>query len=253
MSNSAHENAVSASSEADSQVLDRPAMNSPTSPSSIPEGFYNKRETYYMGARKELLPYFPDGGKTALDVGCGQGWFGLNLKQTFGAEVWGVDIDQASASIAEQHLDRALLADVTRNLELLPDNYFDVMYFNDVLEHMIDPYTLLANISAKLADGGKVVASIPNIRHHKVLWNLLIKKEFRYEQAGVMDETHLRWFTRKSMIRMFTDAGYIDVKTDPISKTKSLRPWVMQIASLGLVGGDIYYPQIVVSAKKPTS
>ncbi|MFT6875371.1 MAG: 2-polyprenyl-3-methyl-5-hydroxy-6-metoxy-1,4-benzoquinol methylase [Granulosicoccus sp.] len=240
----------SSKSELNVQVAPSTPDDQATNPGALPDDFYDKKDVYYQATRPELLPYFPQDGKTVLDVGCGEGWFGDGLKRTFGAEVWGVDISEASIAIAENNLDKALLADVTTNLELLPDSYFDIIYFNDVLEHMVDPYTLLSNISAKLSDNGIVVASIPNIMHHKVLWNLIFKHDFRYENAGVMDETHLRWFTRKSMMRLFSDAGFINVKTDPVFKTKSFRPLVMQIATLGLIGRDISYPQFIVSAKK---
>jgi len=227
----------------------KPVIN----PGALPDDFYAKKDVYYQATREELLPFFPKDGKTVLDVGCGEGLFGKGLKQNFGAEVWGVDISEASISAAEKNLDKAILADITTNLDVLPDNYFDIMYFNDVLEHMIDPYTLLANISSKLSENGRVVASIPNIMHHKVLWNLIFKHDFRYENAGVMDETHLRWFTRKSMMRMFSEAGFIDVETMPVFKTKSYRPLVMQIATLGMIGTDISYPQFIVSATKAPS
>ena len=75
-----------------------------TNMGTLPDGFYAKKDVYYQGARKELLPYFPKGGKTALDVGCGEGWFGSGLKQTFDAEVWGVDISESSIAIAENNL-----------------------------------------------------------------------------------------------------------------------------------------------------
>ena len=219
-------------------------------PSSLPDDLYDKKDDYYQGTRPELLAYFPPTAKTALDVGCGEGWFGKSLIKNFDSEVWGVDISEQSIAVAKNNLHNAFVADVTTNLDQLPDNFFDVIYFNDVLEHLIDPYTLLEKISGKLSAQGRVVASIPNIRHHKVLWSLLVKRDFKYERAGVMDETHMRWFTRKSMERMFKEAGYNDVSSHPISKTKSLRPLIMKIFTLGLIGSDINYPQFVISAQK---
>ncbi len=214
------------------------------------KSLYHKEDHYYRGTRPELLPFYPAGANTVLDVGCGVGNFGKRLKELHGATVWGVDIDDDSIAQAEQVLDHAFVADVTRSLDRLPDGTFDVMFFNDVLEHLIDPYTLLEEIQVKLSERGKVVASIPNMRHFRVLWKLLVRKDFEYEQAGVMDKTHLRFFTRKSMRRMFEEAGYADVEVHPISKSKSARPVMWKIATLGLIGQDISYPQFVVTARK---
>lgn len=218
--------------------------------SPLPDDFYKKQDNYYQGTRPELLPFFPASGKTVLDVGCGEGHFARQLKELHDAEVWGVDISSESIDVAKTLLDKAFVADVTASLEEFPDNYFDVIYFNDVLEHMIDPYTLLADISQKLSSSGKVVASMPNMRHFRVLWKLLVKQDFEYQNEGVMDETHLRFFTHKSMGRMFKEAGFQNVLVTPISKSRSFRPVFWKIATLGLIGNDISYPQFVVTAFK---
>ncbi len=76
-------------------------------------------------------------------------------------------------------------------MNVLPDGYFDVIFFNGVLEHIIDPRSLLEEISSKLSPDGVVVMSTPNVRHHKVLTMLLLTKDFKYERAGMMDEPHL--------------------------------------------------------------
>ncbi|MFT6874478.1 MAG: 2-polyprenyl-3-methyl-5-hydroxy-6-metoxy-1,4-benzoquinol methylase [Granulosicoccus sp.] len=221
------------------------------SQSPLPDDFYQKRDDYYQGTRPELLPFFPVSAKTVLDVGCGEGRFAKQLKDMHGATVWGVDISDESIAVANTLLDKAFVADVTASLDSLPDNYFDVIYFNDVLEHMIDPYTLLSNIQSKLTTQGKVIASIPNMRHFRVLWKLLAKKDFQYENAGVMDETHLRFFTKISMGRMFSEAGYQNVEVTPISKSRSFRPKFFKLFTLGLIGSDISYPQFVVTGNKP--
>jgi len=214
------------------------------------EAIYDKNQDYYGGVRSEMLKYFPENGNTMLDVGCGEGVFGKSAKDKFGVEVWGIDINQRSVALAEEKLDRAFCNDVSLMMDDLPENYFDAIYFNDVLEHMVDPYSLLGALKSKLNTEGVVVASIPNVRYHRVLTQILLKRDFKYEKAGVMDETHLRFFTQKSIQRMFVDAGYEIIRVDPINKSKSIRPLFYKLFSLGLIGNDISYPQFAVAAKK---
>lgn len=211
---------------------------------------YDKSENYYAGLRSEMLPFFPAGSQKVLDVGCGEGWFGKSIKDKHQSEVWGVDISSKSIEIAKKNIDKAFCINISENHSDIPDHYFDSIFFNDVLEHLIDPYTLLKDIKCKLKDDGVVVASIPNMRHFRVLHKLLFKKDFEYEESGIMDKTHLRFFTQKSMIRMFQEAGYEILKVTPINKTKSLRPVIMKILTFGLIGNDISYLQFVITAKK---
>jgi len=207
--------------------------------------------SYYAGTRPELLPFCPRACKRVLDVGCGIGRFGRSIKDVYQAEVWGVEICEDVIPTAMQNLDKAFCADIARDHQLLPDDYFDTIFFNDVLEHLVDPQAMLEIISAKLTQGGTVVASIPNIRCHKVLYEILIKRDFRYVSAGVLDRTHLRFFTRKSSVRMFESAGYDIQDVTPINKSKSMKPVFYKLMTLGLIGSDISYPQFVVRATKP--
>lgn len=185
-----------------------------------------------------------------LDVGCSNGAFGRNIKSHFAAEVWGVDINPAAIQEAAKVLDKAFCFDLATNLDQFEDEKFDVIYFNDVLEHMPDPYTLLSRVKNKLKKDGVIVASIPNIRFFRVLSDLLFNRDFRYQDDGVMDRTHLRFFTKKSIVRMFEEQDYkVDV-IEPINKSKSMRPWFMYLLTLGLIGRDIFYPQFAVVAAR---
>ena len=102
------------------------------------------------------------------------------------------------------------------------------------------------------AKNGIVVASIPNIRHYRILIMLLKNKDFKYEKIGIMDETHLRlrFFTKKSMIWLFDTAGYQVTNTVPLQKTKSFKPILLNLFSLGFAGNDISYLQYTIIAEK---
>ncbi len=211
---------------------------------------YEKKKGYYANPRPEMLAFLPQTSKKVLDIGCGKGDFAAALKnQSPVDEVWGIDISTASIEVAKTLLDTAICTDLTEDVSVLPDNYFDTIYFNDMLEHIVDPKSLLQDLTSKISEDGVVIASIPNIRHFKVLLMLLKDKDFKYEQAGVMDETHLRFFTRKSMVRLFESAGYEIQSISPINKSKSIRPKLMKLLTLGLIGNDISYLQYVVVAK----
>jgi len=164
--------------------------------------------TYFRQNREELLKYIPQNVGRTLDLGCAQGNFSDLIKRKFGAECWGVEIDRDAAQIAETKLDRVINDDVNECLGEIPDNYFDCIICNDILEHLADPYTLLVNLKQKLTGEGVVVASFPNIRYCRILFGLVIHGNWDYKDSGILDRTHLRFFTYKSLLKMFPQLGY---------------------------------------------
>uniref|UniRef100_UPI004049A7E5 methyltransferase domain-containing protein n=2 Tax=Flavobacterium TaxID=237 RepID=UPI004049A7E5 len=124
-----------------------------------------------------------------------------------------------------------------------------VIYFNDVLEHLIDPYTVLKKIKQKLSLNGVIISSIPNVRYHNTFMNVLIKKDWKYEDYGVMDFTHLRFFTEKSIIRMYEEAGYKIKLSEGINKSRSIKPLLYNIPFL-FTQLDIRYPQFATVVTK---
>lgn len=170
----------------------------------------DKGEIYFRGERPELHHYFPHTQGPVLDIGCGAGGFGEVLKSRFGmdVEIWGVEPTSAPAQKAGEKLDRVICAPAEQAVSELPEGYFDVIVFNDSLEHMIEPALVLAQLSGKLRAGGKIFACIPNVRYYRVLFDLVFRKDWVYQDEGVLDRTHLRFFTRRGMIRLLQDAGY---------------------------------------------
>jgi 2-polyprenyl-3-methyl-5-hydroxy-6-metoxy-1,4-benzoquinol methylase len=129
------------------------------------------------------------------------------LKQIKPREVWGVEPNPIAAESARPLLDHVINAFFDANVEL-PDSYFDAIVMNDVLEHMPDPWTSLEIAKKKLAPGGRLVLSLPNFRHIDNLLHILIDQDFRYEGLGIRDNTHLRFFTRKSALRLLEECGF---------------------------------------------
>lgn len=152
----------------------------------------------------------PATARRLLDVGCGTAAFGSAIKQRRPElEVWGLDPDPAVATIASQRVDRFLPQPFEEDPAL--HQYFDCITFLDSLEHFVDPWAVMRTARTMLCPGGSIVASIPNTRHHSVVRSLLIHGEWRYADAGLLDRTHLRFFTRRSAVTALLEAGFDDV------------------------------------------
>jgi len=211
--------------------------------------YNNKVKGYFKNIRHEMLEFLPENTKTLLDVGCGEGNFAAFAKEKNGLEAWGIELMETSGKVAEKKLDKVLIGDCEKCVEELPDAYFDAVYFNDVLEHLIDPYAVLAKIKAKLSANGVIISSIPNIRYHKVLKSLLVNKDWKYTNNGVLDKTHLRFFTRKSIAAMYTDLGYEIIAHKGINRTKSLKPYLYNLPLL-FSSMDMFYLQYATLVRK---
>ncbi len=156
--------------------------------------------------------------KKVLDVGCSTGYLSKILKER-NCEVMGIEIDQDAAEMAMKYCSNVLVHDVEELSpnDSLPKN-FDVLLFGDILEHLKDPLSVLIKLRSRLKVNGYAVASIPNIAHIYARLKLLFGK-WDYEMGGLLDKTHLRFFTIKSAIRLFLDAGYRVV-------SKDYTPWI---------------------------
>ena len=208
----------------------------------------NKDEGYYTNKREEMLDFLPSSVKTVLDVGCADGSFSKIVKDKVNAEVWGIEFMPKEAKKAEVKIDKVFTGTCEDSIEKLPDHYFDVIYFNDILEHLVDPYTVLENIKSKLSANGIVISSIPNMRYHSAIKSLVLNKDWKYADHGIMDKTHLRFFTKKSIYNMYVDAGYKVEIHKGIRATKSIKPWLYNILFL-FTALDMRYLQFATVAK----
>lgn len=163
---------------------------------------------YYMQARSELLPLIePIGGAVILDVGCGAGALGRQLKEKGAAAVHGIEAEKEAAQAAAPWYHNVLACPVEQVDFTAYKEFFDVIICADILEHLADPWDLLARLRGALKPNGALVASIPNFRHRKVIGNLLAGR-LDYLSAGILDKSHLRFFTFQSVVEMFRNAGY---------------------------------------------
>jgi 2-polyprenyl-3-methyl-5-hydroxy-6-metoxy-1,4-benzoquinol methylase len=212
----------------------------------------SKTTSYYKSERGEMLSFLPESSKKILDIGCGAGIFGSQLIAN-DREIWGIEPDSNSALLASEKLFKVLTGKIEDILSDLPDNYFDAIFFNDVLEHLIDPWNIIQKIKAKLTENGKLICSIPNVRYIRNLGHLLVDRDWEYEDKGIRDSTHLRFFTKKSIKKFVTSCGYEIITLKGINRTRSERLHIYYFLINLLTfftNMDIIYLQYVVVAVK---
>lgn len=151
------------------------------------------------------------GSKRVLDIGCSTGYLGEALVAA-GCSVSGIEYDEAAAEKARAHLDPVVVADLDRLdfVDSFEDASFDVLVLGDVLEHLADPVAVLRTALRLLAPGGSVVISVPNVTHGSVRLALL-QGRWQYTETGLLDRTHIRFFTRSSLHALLAEAGLVAV------------------------------------------
>lgn len=165
----------------------------------------------------DLLRIVPITSSRLIEVGCSSGALAREFKKINPAcHYLGIDIDPAYAASARRHCDETLAIDI----EAMGNDFFDAhkerdcWIFGDSLEHLRNPWDTLTAIRRVIPAHGSVSVCIPNAQHWSVQAKLNIGL-FRYEDDGLMDRTHLRWFTRQTMLEMFTQCGFRIVEGFP--------------------------------------
>lgn len=173
---------------------------------------------YGDSKRTEMMGFVPTVATTVLDIGCWRGSFGATLKrERSGTIVWGVEARADIADEASARLDRVLVGAYPEVLQAeAPLERFDCITLLDVLEHLVDPWSALRTARSHLNPSGTVVASIPNVRNVQVVVQLL-RGRWDYVDAGILDRTHLRFFTRRSIVEMFESTGFKIDRIEPIN------------------------------------
>jgi 2-polyprenyl-3-methyl-5-hydroxy-6-metoxy-1,4-benzoquinol methylase len=187
----------------------------------------NDFRVYAGSSRHEMLRFIPSRTEKALEVGCSVGNFGALVKSELKAEVWGIEIDENACAVASARLDTVICGPFERRSELSGEK-FDCVIFNDVLEHMVDPHGALTYAKELLKPRGTVVASIPNVRYFGNMWLLIVHKSWKYVDTGILDRTHLRFFTKSSISDMFEEIGYDVEKIEGINPLETYDPYFMK-------------------------
>lgn len=165
---------------------------------------------YFDTARTEIQPYLPDRCARVLDIGCGTGattdWIRTERSVEWAG---GVELDPEAAEQAGSKLDQlwtGMIEDA--DLEVgIQQGSLDLVLCLDVLEHLVDPWAVVQRVSPLLAPGGRLIVSVPNIRNWKFIWRLMMKGDFHYTDAGLLDRTHLRFFVRSTAEALAISGG----------------------------------------------
>jgi methionine biosynthesis protein MetW len=147
-------------------------------------------------------------GSRVLDVGCATGYFARRLAEEKGCRVVGVEGDSHAAAEARSYCERVHVGDLAEGafLEKIEERV-DVVFFGDVIEHLADPSPLLDRAHAWLKSGGQVICSVPNVAYWKIRYELL-RGRFDYQEIGILDRNHLRFYTRESFAKRLCETGY---------------------------------------------
>ena len=199
---------------------------------------------YYKNARPEIVELIPTSARRILDVGCAAGEMGRAIKKQRGdgVEVVGIEIEPSAADVARQHLDAVIIGDIDEMVHLpYPEAYFDCITFGDVLEHLRDPAGVLRKVLRHLSSDGELVCSIPNVRHQSVMLNLMVNGRWQYQDEGLLDRTHIHFFTLAEIREMLEEVG---LQVGKLTATQSppvaqMEPFIQATVSLGGNGENL--------------
>jgi len=214
------------------------------------ELYLEKDKTYFSYIRWDIINQVPEGNHRILDVGCGAGATLLKLKELGKAsEIFGIEINEDIAGKLSPLLNGIIIGDIESIKLPFNEKYFDYILFGDILEHLINPDKILNQYKELLKDDGFIIATIPNIKHFNILLRLIILDEFKYVDEGILDKSHLRFFTKKEIENLFMRNKFKIVEINPIiyGRIKILKNLFRNKI---LPGGSFFALQYLIKARK---
>lgn len=215
---------------------------------------FSKSASYYDNVRTDVLDLLSGSGLRILEVGCGAGGTLRHAKETgLAKETFGIEVVSNVAVKAKKVVDQVRCMPIEAFFEDAQNlnEHFDAILCLDVLEHLEDPWRVVSLLEKQLKPGGRMIVSLPNVQFYKVSLRLLMKGEWEYTESGVLDSTHLRFFTRKTAIELLSGQGLI---VDEVLPTMSMKPWrnkwILNKIFFGKLT-DIYAYNFILSASKP--
>lgn len=217
------------------------------------ELYQKKDRDYFSNIRWNIIDLIPEGNHRILDIGCGDGATLKKLKELGKAnEIFGIEINEDIAKKLSQDLDEIVIGDVESIEPAFNEKYFDYILFGDNLEHLINPDKVLNKYKKLLKDDGFIIASIPNIKYFIIILKLIIFDEFKYVDAGILDRSHLRFFTKREIKRMFQNANLKIIYIEPNLwwPIKIIDNSIFNIFSKLLPGSSFFTIQYLIKARK---
>ncbi len=185
--------------------------------------------------------------KKVLDVGCSEGLLSKRMNQN-NCTIVGIELDTEAALKAESFCEEVIIGDV-ESVTLKPEylNYFDVIVFADILEHLKDPLDVLKTFKNYLKDDGYIIISVPNIANWRIRLQLLLGN-FEYNEYGILDSGHLRFFNKKGALTLVNDAGFeiteFDLSVGDVNKFSKI------VHSIGRIRPNLLAFQFLIIARK---
>jgi 2-polyprenyl-3-methyl-5-hydroxy-6-metoxy-1,4-benzoquinol methylase len=174
----------------------------------LEEKYSKKNSSYYGNYRSDILPLMPKHVARVLEVGCGTGNTLAYLKANGYCDwIGGVELFPDAIEEARCKLDELYEGNIEHIKLQVDEGSIDVILCLDVLEHLVNPEKVVAYLHTLLAPGGIIVASIPNVRHYSVVFPLLFGGKWEYKNSGILDNTHLRFFVRKTATNLMQSSG----------------------------------------------
>ena len=188
---------------------------------------------YYHFVRREIKPLLPKSPDRILEVGAGAGATLKWLKTIYPeAETTAVELNPDLQDELKQNVDVAVIGQIDETFTELKT--YDLILLLDVLEHLPDSTTTLRKLSKLLEPGGQIIVSVPNIAHLSVSVPLLLKRRFNYQDSGILDRTHLKFFVEDTAIKLLNDANLI-VTSGLISGLQGPKAKLLDLVSFGLL------------------
>jgi SAM-dependent methyltransferase len=210
-----------------------------------------KSNDYFDNVRSEILSLLPRKINRLLEIGCGSGNTLNYIKNNYRCD-WacGVELVHEAAEIARSKVDLLIEGDIENtDLPIEPET-LDVILCLDVLEHLINPWKVMSKLGVLLKSDGVIIASIPNVRNFHVILPLIFRGEWKYFDLGILDKTHLRFFTRSTAIKLIESSG---LKVDVVKERGILRgskTWVANLATFSLFKQFFVLQYLIRAIKK---
>jgi len=213
---------------------------------------------YFKIQNQEIVKQIQLNPGSILDVGCATGALGVHIIENNKPTSYdGIEVVPAIAEEAKKRLTNVYVGQAEKVLSELPSEHYDYVIMADSLEHTVDPWSVLKEVHRVLKKDGRLLVSLPNVRNLEVITDLLVKGNWRYRDFGIMDQGHLRFFTRKSIVEMLSQQGFSvkDIYSNPKNRWKKFRGrFISRMISLAIgkpgAYDELITVQWIISAEK---
>ena len=211
--------------------------------------YKSKSEDYYKNCRRDIIPLLPDKVDSIFEIGCGSGDTLAYLKASKKCK-WagGIEIFPKAAKLAmKKNLNIVLRGNIEDARLPFKLASMDIILFLDVLEHLSDPWGAIKKITKYLKPDGIIICSIPNVRNYKVIFSLLFLGKWDYVENGILDKTHLRFFTKKTAIDLVGSSGMKVTNIVPLIYGKNI---IANSLTLNIFQSFFTYQYLIKATKK---